>query len=685
MTSVALLWHFHQPNYSRPEDNVLPLPWVRLHCLKDYLDMLKHVQKFLELKVTFNFTPSLLLQIEAYQKGIFQDRQFILFRKNAEELTPQDRIDILRDFFLANWERMIEPNQRYFSLLLKRGKNIVEDELRQIAQGFDVQEMRDLQIWANLVWIDQLFRAPIADLYNKGKNFNEEDKDRITAIQSKIIASIIEEYKRAYESGQIELTISPLHHPILPLLIDNNCARASNPGLNLDFSFIHPEDAEAQINKGIKVFKHFFGKKPNGMWPSEGSVCTELIPLLRDKGIEWIASDEEILARSAKTIFTRHEHGIPYNPELLYRPWQIDKIKIIFRDHVLSDLIGFTYNRWDPQAAAQDLVSRIQHIAQVLPASDNFLIPLILDGENAWESYANDGSDFIEAFYENLINSKIPTTTISGFLAQSPTIGQLSGLFPGSWIGANFNIWIGHYEDQQAWKIVSHLRQNLINKNISDPEIWNRFYMLEGSDWYWWFGAEHFSAVAETFDELFRQTAIWIYKKIGVEAPSEVFTSIKRYSETLTTQPIDKMTPSIDGLVTHFYEWYNAGHADVKRMGGTMHRFAGLFSAIFCGFDEKNLYIRFDIENHDIHVYDYVLKFYQPNEWQMQLKECSEGEVCIKEIGELAIPISRLGVNNQGIVEFVISALKDNIEIDRAPLLRFTIRLRDVKLHNWMV
>ncbi len=685
MTSVAILWHFHQPNYSRPDSNVLSLPWVRLHCLKDYLDMLKNVQKFPDLRVTFNFTPSLLLQIDAYQKGVCQDRQFILFRKKAEQLTLEEKIDLLRDFFLANWERMIEPNPRYFSLLLKRGKNIVEDELPSIAQSFDIQELRDLQIWVNLVWIDSLFREPIADLYARGKNFSEDDKNRVIDVQTKILASIIDEYRKAYESGQIELTTSPLHHPILPLLIDSNCARVSNPALTADFSYTHPEDAVAQIEQGLAVFERFFGQRPKGMWPSEGSVSTELIPLLKDKGIEWIATDEEILARSIKTDFNRNEDGIPSNPELLYAPWQVNGIRVIFRDHVLSDLIGFVYNRWEPRAAATDLVARIRQIARVLPASGDFLIPIILDGENAWESYHNDGGDFLNAFYDDLQNSGISTTTISDFFARSPSIRQLDYLYPGSWIGANFNIWIGHEEDRQAWKIVKHLRQSMIAKNISDQEIWNRFYILEGSDWYWWFGAEHFSAVAETFDELFRQTAIWIYKKIGVEPPSDVFTPIKRLSATLTTQPLDIMTPVIDGKVTNFYEWYNAGHAAVKRMGGTMHRFAGLFSAIFCGFDEQNLYIRFDIENHDIDAYDYILRFYQPTEWQLSLKECIEGVVCIKQIGEIAIPISRLGDNDRGIVEFVISALKDNVEIDRAPLLRFAIRRQDVRLQNWMV
>jgi len=595
--SVAILWHFHQPIYSEPDNCTLLLPWVRLHCIKDYLDMLKHVQNYPEIQVTFNFTPSLLQQIHDYQTGKCTDRQFLLFKKKAEELAPEEKTDILRDFFLAHWERMIEVNPRYFALLLKRGKNIVEEELVSVAQTFTTDEYRDLQIWANLVWIDPLFRGEINDLYQKGKNFNEEDKDRVIAVENKIISSIFDEYKKALESGQIEISTSPLYHPILPLLINSDLAKVSNPNLAIPYQFSYPDDATHHIEKGIKVFEKCFGQRPRGMWPSEGSVCEELIPILSELGIEWIATDEEILARSLKTSFRRDEYGVPNRPELLYKPWKYDGVKILFRDHTLSDLIGFVYNGWDQVKAAQDLITRLRRIRDTLSTFDVFTIPIILDGENAWESYVNDGTEFLEGLYEGLKEEGIATTTISKFLEESEVKNELPSLFPGSWIGANFNIWSAHPEDQKAWQVVRNLRAKLVEKRITDEEAWNRFYVLEGSDWYWWFGEEHFSLIDEIFDELFRLNAQWIYKKIGEEPPPELFSPIKKSAKVIIYQPNDKMTPIIDGKVTHFYEWHHAGHADVMRMGGTMHRFAGLFSTIYCGIDDKNLFIRFDIEN----------------------------------------------------------------------------------------
>lgn len=684
-TSVAILWHFHQPVYSKPDDCTLPLPWVRLHCLKDYLDMLKHVQKFPETHVTFNFTPSLLLQIQDYVSGKCTDKQFLLFRKNAEELIIEEKIDILRDFFLAHWERMIEPNRRYFSLLLKRGKNIVEDELKSIAQTFTTNEFRDLQIWSNLVWIDPLFRNEIADLYKKGKNFREEDKDRVVNLENKIIDSIFDEYRKALESGQVELTTSPLYHPILPLLIDSNLAKVSNPNLAIPFNFSYPDDALHHIDEGIKVFEKIFGQKPKGMWPSEGSICEQLIPMLSKCGIEWIATDEEILARSLMVSFRRDEHGVPNHPELLYKPWKFQNVKMVFRDRALSDLIGFAYNMWDQKEASQDLVQRVKRMRDSLPALDKFIIPIILDGENAWESYENDGTEFMESLYENFIKENIPTTTISTHLHENEPAKPLKTIFPGSWIGANFNIWIGHTEDHEGWRIVKNVREKLVEKGVSAQEIWDRLYVLEGSDWYWWFGNEHFSLVAELYDELFRLNAVWMYNKIGEEPPPELFAPIKKTSEAVTIQAIDKVTPIIDGKLTNFYEWYNAGHADVKRMGGTMHRYAGLFSEIYCGFDDNNLYIRFDVENHDITECEYKIKFYKPKEVEITLGK-TENVVCeMNQIGEVAIPLSLINIDSETTVEFIISALCRGLELDRTPLLIFNVNLKYVKLYNWTV
>lgn len=684
--SIAFLWHFHQPIYSTPDDKILSMPWVRLHAIKDYLDMLKNLQKYPRVHATFNFTPSLLIQIQDYKENGFTDRQFLLFKKRAEDLTLEEKVEILKDFFLANWEKMIEPYPRYFSLLMKRGKKLVPEELSNIAQNFTVDEIRDLQVWMNLSWIDPLFRDEIKELYQRGKNYREQDKDLIINLQHKIISEIFEEYKKAVESGQIEITTSPLAHPILPLLINSNLAKVSNPNLDIPFEFKYPEDAYEQIVKGIEVFEKIFGYRPSGLWPSEGSVCQELFPILSDIGIEWIATDEEILGRSINVSFKRDDNGIPNHSQLLYRPWQSRNIKVFFRDHLLSDRIAFVYNAWDPQKAVEDFVGRIKQIAHSLSPMERYIVPVILDGENAWEYFKNDGTEFIQLLYETLSDENICTTTFSEFLKEkSITPNNLNNVFPGSWIGANFNIWIGRPEDHKAWQIIKDLRDNLIAKGITDKEIWKRFYFLEGSDWFWWFGDDFFSVTSEVFDELFRQNAIWIYKKIGIEPPHELFIPINPLSEISATQPIEQFSPVIDGKLTFFYEWYNAGCLDLKRIGGTMQRFAGLFSMVYYGFDDKNLYIRFDVLNQDINHYEYEIVFEKPLGLRFILSNGENINYKIEEIAEVAIPLLQIKSINEDYVEFIIKAREKGIEIDRTPLIKVSLTLKDILLKNWTV
>jgi alpha-amylase/alpha-mannosidase (GH57 family) len=647
--------------------------------------MLKHVQKFPEIQVTFNFTPSLLLQIYDYKSGKIADEQFLLFKKKPEELTDDNKVQILRDFFLANWDTMISPYQRYLSLLLKRGKNIVDEELPAVSQIFKPAEWRDLQIWSNIVWIDPIFRNEIKDLFEKGKNFREEDKERVISLENKIIGTIFDEYKKAFESGQIELTTSPMYHPILPLLIDSELAKVSTPNLDIPFRFKHPEDADAQLGQGMALFESIFGYRPQGLWPSEGSVCKEMLPILAKHGITWIGTDEEILARSLRRSIYRYENGVPNCPELLYSPWKCDNIDLIFRDHIVSDLIGFTYYNWERGKAAQDFVQRMKRISNQLPSSDKFIIPIILDGENAWEAYPNDATEFFDSLYGELVKQGIPTTTVSKFLKENGVKNELPGIFPGSWIGANFNIWIGQPEDHIGWKMVQDIRQKLVAKGVKDKAVWDHLYMLEGSDYYWWFGSGHVSATTDIFDELFRTNALWIYKKIGEEPPPELYSPIQQRAETFACQPIDKIHPVIDGLLTDYYEWYSAGYVDIKRMGGTMHRFAGLFSRVYCGFDNDNLYIRFDIEDHDITAYDYRIKFFKPKALEIAFCKTEDIKCSADKIAELAIPLSKLDVDDEGTVEFLIDAKQKGVEVDRTPSLKFSVKLKDVRLYNWTV
>ncbi|TLY16374.1 MAG: hypothetical protein E6K69_04240, partial [Nitrospirae bacterium] len=154
----------------------------------------------------------------------------------------------------------------------------------------------------------------LAALRVKGRGFSEDDKREVLALQQDAVSQIIPLYRKLAESGQIELTTSPFYHPILPLLIDTDIAKRSRPETALPQRFQAPADAEAQIQKAVALHTELFGMPPAGLWPSEGSVCPEMAPILRRAGLRWMATDEGVLARSLGS-WNRHQD--------LYHPYRV--------------------------------------------------------------------------------------------------------------------------------------------------------------------------------------------------------------------------------------------------------------------------------------------------------------------------------------------------------------------------
>ncbi len=398
---VAFLWHMHQPFYKDLVTGEYVLPWVRLHAIKDYYDMVAMLDKFPGLKQNFNLVPSLLLQIEDYVYGKVSDNALLLSKKPAAELTEEERVKILREFFMANWDTMIRPYPRYQELLIKRGRFVPLPEIVRVAKKFSVQEMLDLQVWFNLAWCGNACRQPNllpAELIKKDRNFTEEDKMNLLAQQQELMSRIIPKYKEVSDRDQIELSTTPFYHPILPLLCDNNIARVASPDIFLpERKFSHPENAEAQVELAVRYHQERFGKSPEGMWPSEGSVSEDIVPIIARHGIKWIATDEGILRRSLE--------GQRASSAELYRPYSFEKdgqfLNLVFRNRHLSDLIGFTYSRWKGEEAAQDLIRHLHHIRLALPEGGGpYLVSIILDGENAWEYYPHNGRDFLNSLYD---------------------------------------------------------------------------------------------------------------------------------------------------------------------------------------------------------------------------------------------------------------------------------------------
>ncbi len=479
---VALFWHLHQPFYKDLSTGEYWLPWVRLHAIKDYYGMAQIAKEFPHLRLNFNLVPSLLEQLEDYANHGGTDRALQLSLKSPRDLDPEEKVSILDHFFSANWETMIAPFPRYRELLEKRGRMEDRRKWSEIQRYFSNQDFEDIQVWFNLTWFNFALRETdpfLKGLVQKGRNYSEEEKLQLLAKQREVIQQVIPLYRELFLNGQIEITTSPYFHPILPLLCDTDVAKESSPDMILPKSrFRHSEDALLQMKRGLEAhFRHF--KRPvQGMWPPEGAVSQEMAQLAASVGFRWMATDEEILFRSLELPLREEAHTGMGHFKLLYQPVALRgsnfKLDLVFRDHVLSDLIGFTYARWDPKAAAKDFLGRLHQIQSRLKSSRHdgpFLVTIILDGENAWEYYPNDGRDFLSSLYEGLRwENGLQSTQVSEFLERFPPRHEIGRIASGSWINHNFRVWIGHPEDNAAWDLLGRTRDDLVSLEKTSPE-----------------------------------------------------------------------------------------------------------------------------------------------------------------------------------------------------------------------
>jgi len=581
--------------------------------------MVAILKDFPKIKINFNLVPSLLMQILDYVNKNAEDSYIILSNKAASELTEDEKLFILKNFFSANLKHMIKPNERYYELLKKRGSLTMPKALQQVLSKFNEQDFLDLQIWFRLVWLDEIAKEDplIKNLIIKGRNYQEKDKEIISAKEEEIIKSVIPEYKAALERNQIELTTSPFYHPIMPLLINSDIARESNQKYkNLPPTFQYPTDLDTQLFNSINLHQQLFGRMPAGLWPPEGSVSMSIIPFLIKYGFKYFATDEEILAYSLGINNFRDPDRNIIDPTIIYTPYEINagdqKITILFRDKWLSDLISFFYQSFDEEKAVEDLLKRLKIIYESWKQDYEPLILIIMDGENAWEWYPNNGRTFLKKFYEALSQQDwIETTLISDYLENNQKRLTLNHLHPGSWINHDFSIWIGHPEDNLAWTLVKEARELIDSAKIDENKkklALESIYIAEGSDWYWWFGEEHSSEHDEVFDQLFRTHISNIFSLLNINPPEILSFPIKQKIKEgiidFVIPPSSLITPKIDGEISSYFEWMGAGELKLSYLFSTHRPSQVPIKKLLYGFDKHFLYFRLDLETQSI--YDFV-------------------------------------------------------------------------------
>jgi len=720
---VAFLWHMHQPYYVDPVRGSAQMPWVRLHATKGYLDMIWLADQCPEFHCTFNLTPVLVKQIQQLANDEVRDLWQELAAPPPAMLTPMQKASLLEHFFKANWDNMIRPYPRYWALLQKRGLNAAKINLEHMASHFSEQELRDLQVWFNLTWFgyatERLYPV-IAELKRKGGGFTEEDKQTVFEQQRDILKNVLSYYKAVAERGQIELSTTPFFHPILPLVYNTELARRCMPGRDLPPTFSRPEDARAHLALARDLHTEVFGKPPHGIWPSEGSVCPELIPMLQELGFEWFATDEEILWRSVAVV---HPGKIP-DRTLLFQGYRAQfgdaSACLAFRERTLSDFIGFTAARNDPQRAADFLVGQLENIARTTVGADP-LCAVILDGENAWEHFPDGGQMFLRTVYQRLSSHpEMQTTTFHDYFTLHPPAAIISTLHTGSWIHADFDIWIGDPEENRAWELLGQTR-NFLQARVDRGEITadqhqkalQEIYAAEGSDWFWWYGGDFVTDNDLIFDDLFRTHLQNVYRICGATVPDVLKTNICRSEVTQATcKPTDLVSPTIDGLITSYYEWMGAGVYEAGRNLVAMYRSERCIESIHFGSDLENFYLRVDFQKGVTLPAKASLRinFVDPThralivphlgsdtksaelwltESDSSFRKLSEvNSIKIVRILELAIPLKDLGWKKRQQAAFFVQLLDHDVELERHPdigTLNLTVPDELFAVENWWV
>ncbi len=539
--SVVLLWHMHQPEYRDLRTGAVHLPWTYLHAIKDYVDMAAHLEAVPKARAVVNFAPILLEQIEdyigqivSYLKGDGTIRDPVLAGL-AEPALPgneQTRLRLIRDCLRANRDHMINRFEPYKRLATMA--DWYEDHPQSLIYASN-QFLADLLVWYHLSWMAESVQrndTRIAHLQEKEFNFTLHDRRELLSIILQQLQSVVPRYRKLAEQGQVELCMSPYAHPIIPLLLDMDCAREAMPDAHLPVTTDYPGGAaraQWHIRHGLDTFDRVFGCRPAGLWPSEGGVSQAALELFAANDFRWVASGGNVLRNSHDAHSKSCSHRV-------YR-FGAATIDCIFRDDGLSDLIGFTYSNWRAEDAVANLVGHMENIAAACPDRDDCLITIILDGENAWEYYPENGYHFLHLLYTSLAeHPQLRLSTMAQFLAEkSPKPAHGEKLVAGSWVYGTFSTWIGDADKNRAWELLVEAK-NTFDEQLASGKLMpqtiaaaeKQLAICEGSDWFWWFGTYNPAATVSQFDQLYRMHLANLYLLLNVDAPAYLSEVISR-------------------------------------------------------------------------------------------------------------------------------------------------------------
>lgn len=558
LLNVVLCWHMHQPNYREGSNGKFHLPWVYLHGIKDYTDMATHLENHPQMSAVVNFSPVLLQQLDDYVQELGEyfsssgnaksdalSDPLLALLAGTEPIpkSKEDRKRLFEDCKRCHAPRMIEPYPAFNRLV-----ECLEDAFQHSDSDghfpllyLEDQFFYDLLVWYHLSWLGHSFRGSeiVKRLFEKEHEYTPEDRQQLLSIIYDALSGIIPRYRALADKEQIELSLTPYAHPIVPLLngFENmGCSLPDSPRPQCDDYPNGFERSRWHMEKGIESFQHYFGRKPDGVWLSEGGISADAIQLLDEFDIRWTASGEQVWRNTCNLV--QCDADDVHTKRGLFRSYQFqdNKTQLYFRDDGLSDFIGFEYSHWNAQDAALNFVENLKNISQFLgDDADKHVVSIILDGENAWEYYLDNGYHFLDLLYKEMINCEaINVTTFSQTSSNLEPV-KIDQLCAGSWVYGSFSTWIGQEDKNRAWEYLVAAKQAcdraVADKNLSEKvftELEDQLAICEGSDWFWWFGDYNSSDSVHDFDNLFRIQLTKLYTLIDEEAPAYLNKPVSR-------------------------------------------------------------------------------------------------------------------------------------------------------------
>jgi alpha-amylase/alpha-mannosidase (GH57 family) len=533
---VVLLWHMHQPQYRDALTGQYVLPWTYLHAIKDYTDMAAHLEGNPAARSVVNFSPVLIEQIQEISQRIAEhlrsgaplpDPVLGLLGPDPVPTEPATRLELLRACLRAQRKQMIERFGPYLELATI-AETLATPE--RITYASD-QLIHDLAVWYHLAWLGETVRRSdtlVSDLTERGRSFTPLHRRQLLTLIGDLVSTVIPRYRALSEKGQIELSVTPYGHPIIPLLLDFGSAREAVPNMPLPEHGSYPGGAERatwHIEHGIRVFTEAFGKHPVGCWPAEGAINRGTLELLERHQFRWAATGTNVL----RGCLELGDRQAVHDPRAYNRPYRVPgaRLTCFFRDDALSDLIGFTYATWHGDDAAHNLVNEVAQLARKYGNAPGHAVLIALDGENAWEHYPFNGYYFLRALYSLLASHPLlELTTLSDCVERGLEPAPLQKVMTGSWVHGTLATWMGDPAKNRAWDLLCEAKlafDRVMQAHPLEAEhkaaAERQLALCESSDWFWWFGDYNPADAVSQFDRLYRRQLVCLYRLLGLEAP----------------------------------------------------------------------------------------------------------------------------------------------------------------------